>query len=135
MRKRKAPETVEERADAIVEALGGTVVKFSLRAESPFANIPDRRYRVRGVALWAELKRPLTDYEDKDGYTRHRGDLLTQGQLDFLRAEYDCGQIVFAGSDTELKEMLLRAPSGWYYFGWQCVALTATKGLRKERAK
>ena len=124
----------EERCDKLVTQLGGTLYRFSLPNASPFKDVPDRRYYLRGHALWAEIKRPSTENVRKDGYARtDKGDQLTRGQLDFLKAEYLAGEIVFAGGRDALEVMLLSAPNRWRALGWEWVAIVAVRGLRAER--
>ena len=46
----------EERCDNFVRSVHGEIFPFSMRGESPFPNVSDRRYYVRGVAFWFEVK-------------------------------------------------------------------------------
>lgn len=111
---------VEAACDALIRGVGGEVVNLSLPGRSPFRDLPDRRYRLRGTTLWAELKSPT--------------DKLTIGQLQFLRAEYEHGQLVFAGDAPMLRALLERRPAAWREYGWECLAVIAGRGFRKERA-
>lgn len=72
-------EKEEERAcDRLVFAMGGDVIRFSQsRATHQTEGIPDRRYRVKGMAFWFEVKAD-------DGK-------LTRDQWRFLEAERVCG--------------------------------------------
>lgn len=126
--------TEEQRCDNLVKSLGGSLYAFSLKGRSPVPDVPDRRYRVRGVALWVEIKVGPQTYSRKDttrGERTTKGDQLTQGQLDFLTAEYEAGQIVFAGDHDALSLLLTASPpSQWRELGWTNVTNIAARGLR-----
>ena len=125
--------SIGERCDALVRSLRGEVFSFSVAKRAQIADIPDRRYYLRGVAFWAELKEEtlLTEEAKRLNTTPRTGDKLTQGQIDFLQREYACGQIVFAGGESQLRRMILdHPPSEWYQAGWEEVGVTAASGLR-----
>lgn len=126
-------EGEEAACDRLVRGLGGEVFPFSIGARSPIPDVPDRRYRLRGVAFWAEIKRPPGLNERKDGYARKdAGDKLTQGQLDFLLAEHRCGEIVFAGDREALLRMVMARPGEWRRLGHEALAIVVARGLRTE---
>ena len=110
----------EAACDALVRSLGGEIVSLSVPARAQLANLPDRRYRVRSTAFWWEVKAAK--------------DKLSQGQLDFLTAEYRCGQIVGAGDAQALQAMLVQRPSDWRSLGYAQLAVVLGRGLRKEAA-
>ena len=107
----------EHACDALITGLGGTVFSFSVSAAAQIPNVPDRRYRLKGVAFWAEIK----TLKDK----------LSRGQLDFLKAEYACGQVVFAGDRSQLLAMVLRRTNEWRSVGYEAFAVTVARGLRR----
>ena len=114
---RRRSDSEEDRCDRVIRQLGGTVYDFSLGGRTPFPDVPDRRYRVRGVAFWCECK------------SQH--DKFTQGQLEFLKAERACAEVVFAGDAKMLTAMLVSRPSTWRDAGWAALAIVAARGLRK----
>lgn len=119
--------TEEQKCDDLIEQLRGTVYRFSVGTRAQLPDLPDRRYYLRGIALWAEIKAPR-------GTAEGGRDKISQGQLDFLRREYDAGQIVFAGGRDELGQVLMQHQSSeWRRLGWAQVAVVAARGLRKER--
>ena len=71
------------------------------------------------MAFWAEIK--------------SKTDKLTQKQIDFLQAEYDCGQIVFAGDAGTLGAVVLCPPSLWRVHGYACFQSVIARGIRKVR--
>ncbi len=100
---------------------GGEILVLSIPKETWLKDLPDRRYFVRGVALWCEVK-SLTDK-------------LTTGQYDFLAREHRFGSIVFAGDADALRTMIYqRLPSTWREVGWWEVEKVKARGFRKERA-
>jgi len=129
-------DDVGTRCDSLIRQLGGDIQDFSIAKRAQFPHIPDRRYYVRGVALWAELKEPAVSRpEARAKNTSSRSaDQLTRGQFDFLLREHKANEIVFAGDYDMLFEMMRRAPSDWRRFGHECLAVIAARGFRKERA-
>ena len=109
----------ERDCDALIRGLGGTLTAFSVGKRAQVSHIPDRRYRLRRVAFWAEIK--------------SKTDKLTQKQIDFLQAEYDCGQIVFAGDAAMLRGLVLCPPSTWRDQGYACFQAVIARGIRKVR--
>ena len=109
----------ERDCDALIRGLGGTLTAFSVGKRAQVSHIPDRRYRLRRVAFWAEIK--------------SKTDKLTQKQIDFLHAEYDCGQIVFAGDAGMLRVMVLCPPSTWRDQGYGYFQAVIARGIRKVR--
>ena len=109
----------ERDCDALIRGLGGTLTAFSVGKRAQVSHIPDRRYRLRGVAFWAEIK--------------SKTDKLTQKQIDFLQAEYDCGQIVFAGDAGMLRLLALSMPITWREQGYEFFQSVVDRGLRKVR--
>lgn len=131
--------TEEQRCDDFITGIpGGTgaVRRLSMAERAQLPDFPDRRYYLFGVAFWAEIKRPPRDPREKEkgdnwSESDRHGDKLSRGQLDFLRAEYDHGQIVFAGGRAELEKMMKDgAPSAWRRLGWEAVAVIVARGLR-----
>jgi hypothetical protein len=113
---------IEDDCDALIRGLDGDVVAFSVRGTAPLQHVglPDRRYRVRGVGFWAELKSGR--------------DKLSMAQWRFLEAEHKVGSIVFAGDAPALKAMVYGSvPSKWYEIGWANVTVILARGFRKER--
>lgn len=114
----------------------GAVRKLSVAERAQLPDFPDLRIYLFGVAFWAEIKRPPRDKAerekgDKWSESDRDGDKLSKGQLDFLRAEYDHGQIVFAGGRAELEKMMKDGPpSAWRRLGWEAVAVIVARGLR-----
>ena len=109
----------ERKCDALIRGLGGSLTAFSVGKRAQVSHVPDRRYRLRREAIWAEIK--------------SKTDKLTQKQIDFLQAEYDCGQIVFAGDEVALRAMVLSLPSLWRDIGYRFFQQILTRGLRKVR--
>ena len=126
----------EEKCDAFVRGLRGDVQAFSVHERAQIPNVPDRRYYLCGVAFWAEIKRPPRDPAAREKGERwseldRDGDKLSQGQLDFLKREYEHGQIVFAGGRAELEAMFAAGPpSSWRRLGWEQVGVIVARGLR-----
>jgi hypothetical protein len=105
MAKRRAPvrsEKAEEQlCDDLVARIAGrdAVVRFSqARATMQTLGIPDRRYRVHGVAFWFEVKA-------EDGK-------LTTAQHAFLLAEIECGNVASCGTLDELIRLVEAARKG-----------------------
>ena len=110
----------EKRCDLLIRQTGGTVFAFSTPKKSPFPDVPDRRYRMHSFAFWAEIKK----HPDK----------LSQGQYDFLIAEYNCGEIVFAGDYDQLRHLVTKLPyDQWRSFGMDCILALWARGPRKVR--
>ena len=83
----------ESRCDELIEKLGGDVVRFSqARATHQTYGIPDRRYRVYGVAFWWEVKLPGAQYYED--------------QYAFACAEYRAGQIIGVGGFDQLVHLV-----------------------------
>lgn len=123
-------DDVGESCDELMRKLGGQIEDFSVAKRAQLPNLPDRRYFLRGIAFWAELKSPPI----RGGDDRRVGDKLTRRQLDFLKREYDHGQIVFAGDRTMLLSMLQHPSADWRRIGYENVAIILSRGFRKERA-
>lgn len=97
--KHRAPvrsEKAEERlCDDLVARIAGreAVVRFSqARATNQTPGIPDRRYRLFGVALWFEIKA--------------ENGKLSAAQRDYLRAELACGSAAACGTLEDLSALL-----------------------------
>ena len=114
---------VERACDDAVTAAGGDVVRLSQRRASRIhEGLPDRRYRVGPVAFWWECKAAKGK--------------LSRAQLDFLTAEFACGQVGGVGTDAELG-IFLRALAAGQPLSDLSVNLLrrwAARGLRAERA-
>ncbi len=86
-------DDVARMCDELVGHYDGGIVGFSqARATQQTPGIPDRRYRIGGVAAWFELKAP-------DGRLSHV-------QKVFLEAELACGSVVGVGGVEELAELI-----------------------------
>lgn len=97
---------------------GAEILVFSIPKETWLKDLPDRRYFIRGVALWCEVKSET--------------DKLTDGQYRFLTREHRTGNIVFAGDAQALREMVyVHVPSAWRSYGWAQVQLIQQRGFRK----
>lgn len=84
---------VERACDRLVAALGGDVIRTNPPGRTrQHIGLPDRRYRVRGVAFYAELKAP--------------GGRLSPEQLAFLQAELACGALATCGGVAELTDLV-----------------------------
>ena len=123
-------DDVEFACDDLIRQIPGShIVALSVSMRAQLPDLPDRRYYCRGLAFWAELKRP----PKRGGDDRHIGDKLTDGQYRFLEREYQAGSIVFAGDRDMLQGLILQAPSNWRAVGWIRVQEIAARGFRKER--
>ena len=78
-------EKAEERlCDQLIAKLGGQIVHFSHPGRTmQTPGIPDRRYRLYGVAFWWEVKKA--------------SGRLSKAQVDFLMAELEAGEFVGCG--------------------------------------
>lgn len=108
--------------DAVVRGFPGAptpqILVLSIPKETWLADVPDRRYFVRGVALWWEVK--------------SERDKLTEGQYAFLKREHDHGALVGCGDWTSLRDLLYEhLPSQWAMRGWIKVEHIAKRGFRK----
>lgn len=121
--------SVVARCQHIVKSLGGSVRSFSVGERAQIPDVPDLRLYLRGQAVWWEAKQMGESYGGK-GKRDERGDRLSQGQIDFLRQEYEAGQIVGAGDSDALKRVLLDAPSNWRAAGWSEVGVVLLRGVR-----
>lgn len=129
-RARAETEAVEERlCDRLIETLGGDIVRLSQRRASHVAEgLPDRRYRLKGIAWWWEIKRP--------------GGQLTTAQFDFLSAEFVAQEIVGAGTAQELGDFVLSFSEPGLHRpwvarerGWDLVRAVAARGFRDGKAR
>ena len=110
----------EDKCDRLIRSLNGEIVSFSVSERAQLPNLPDRRYRLRSTAFWWEVKGPK--------------DKLSQGQLDFLTAEYRCGQIVGAGDAEALLALVTQRASDWRSLGYTALATVLARGIRKQAA-
>lgn len=88
---------IEHLCDDLIRQLGGQVVPLSQRRASKIhRGLPDRRYRIMGIAFWFECKRP--DYPlTVDEFAFLLAEAQHQeaggvGGLDALRELYDCAR-------------------------------------------
>jgi hypothetical protein len=90
----------ELRCDQLVAREAGASVHFSqARAPMQTPGIPDRRYRLGGIAFFWEVKRA-------DGK-------LSAEQDDFIDAEVSCGCLCGAGTSDDLEPIVLALAKGW----------------------
>ncbi len=109
----------ERRCDLLVQALQGDVVRFSQsRATHQTEGIPDRRYRVKGVALWWEVKA-------EDGR-------LSRAQFAFLRAEKQAQSLAGCGTSDDLVRVLRCTAEGMPLEINMVVARWLLRGFRGE---
>lgn len=126
---RRGEEYEQLDCDRAVLILGGTVVSLSQsRASMVTEGLPDRRYRVDGMAFWWEVKAA-------DGK-------LTKDQFDFLMAENECFAPAGCGTLDDLNGFLVEARRSSVIFlsdfGSKLVKRWAEKGFRsvpKKRRK
>jgi hypothetical protein len=108
--------------DAVVRGFPGLpapYVQVFSYVKPQVAGIPDRRYYLRGVALWFEVK--------------FGKDKFDKAQYEFLEREYRAGAIVAAGDATALRALIYGpTPSQWRAPGWQLVLALKAKGFRDE---
>lgn len=106
--------------DAVVRGFPGLpapYVQVFSYAKPQVNGIPDRRYYVRGVALWWEVK-----------FGRDR---LDKAQFEFLQREYNAGSLVGAGDAAALRRLIYGPmPSQWRAPGWALVMALKAKGFR-----
>ncbi len=120
-------KVVEAQCDDVAARMGCSVVRFSqARATRQSLGISDRRYRLRGVAFWFEVKPP-------DGQ-------LTREQHVFLESEAECGEVVGCGGTEELVALVTAIANAipriaLVPFGLGQVHRWAAKGYRGERKR
>ena len=126
----------EHACDALIRSMGGRVVTFAVprRGAPAHVGLPDKRYYVRGHAFFAEIKVGPKDY-DQIGRkaVQDKGDHLTEAQANFLLAEYDHGQIIFAGDAAALANMVTQLPSAWRQCGYVQFKKILARGWRRGR--
>ena len=110
----------ERRCDDLILGAGGEAVHFSqARASKQTPGIPDRRYRVRGVAFWWEVKA-------EDGQ-------LTRDQYHFLMRERHAGCLGGCGTSEDLVKVLTCKPGDIPLELIASVVQWATRGFRGEK--
>lgn len=97
----------------------GTYVQVFSHIKPDVAGIPDRRYYIRGVALWWEVKVGR--------------DRLSKEQYAFLEREHKAGSLVGCGDAAALRSMVYGSvPSTWREAGWGTLQTILARGFRKE---
>ena len=118
----------EKLARQAVRRLGGSWCSLSQRrASKVFVGLADARVQLFCVAFWVELK--------------SASGKLTRAQLDFLRAEYNCGEICFCGTAEDLTPLLQYICTQRHEYrgnaliamGWATVQRVAARGFRGEK--
>lgn len=111
--------------DRLILSLDGQIVNLEVAARAQLADLPDRRYYLRGSALWWEVKGP------GDKASRTKPDRLSPGQFTFLMREWTFGAAAGAGDVTQLARVVVdRPPSQWLDAAFAELGVIVARGPR-----